>query len=181
MVILSDEMARSAKKGTTVTIPSAYSADVLSFGCSLALDVYSPDGILLFHSDDPAQASNFVAAQYGQYLVSFTATDKEGNTLADTMVVEVSDDVAPTIVLANEPQKTAKVGETVTLPSATANDNSEGAVELYVFLIDPLGQMSDVTSGSFAPGQAGHYVIRYYAVDAAGNVAILDYSLEVSL
>lgn len=181
VVILSDEMARSAKKGTTVTIPSAYSADVLSFGCSLALDVYSPDGILLFHSDDPAQASNFVAAQYGQYLVSFTATDKEGNTLADTMVVEVSDDVAPTIVLANEPQKTAKVGETVTLPSATANDNSEGAVELYVFLIDPLGQMSDVTSGSFAPGQAGHYVIRYYAVDAAGNVAILDYSLEVSL
>lgn len=181
VVILSDEMARNAKKGSTVSIPSAYCADVFSFSCSVTLDVYSPDGSLLFHSDDPSKASSFVVDEYGQYLVSFTAVDKEGNTLNDTMVVEVSDDVPPMITLAQTPAKSAKVGESVSLPSASVSDNSDGAVELYIFLIDPLGQMSDVTSGSFTPGQAGHYVIRYYAVDAAGNVAMLDYSLEVSL
>ena len=78
----------------------------------------------------------------------------------------------------------AKVDERVTLPSATATDNIDEEVEVHVYVASPsqvliVAGKDEDGNFSFTPDRKGNYAVRYVAVDTAGNIAALTYSLNV--
>ena len=94
----------------------------------------------------------------GTYTVTYTATDKAGNTANATLTVVV-DGKAP--VISGVPTETAYIklnDSNFTLPEVTAKDEVNGEVEV-------------TTEGTVDTATEGEYVVTYTATDKAGNAA----------
>ena len=90
------------------------------------------------------------------------------------------DTEAPVISVTGVPTS-CNVGDTVTLPAATATDNVDGEVDVYVYLVEPSGVMKKVSFGEKVKlSKAGVYQIRYLSIDAFGNLNILYYDITVA-
>ena len=97
----------------------------------------------------------------GDYMVTYTATDSEGNTGTATRTVEVSDTTAPIIRLVGDPNVTVELGDSYTEKGATVSDN------------DPAYATTAATVGgdTVDPSTAATYTVTYSApADAAGNI-----------
>lgn len=77
---------------------------------------------------------------------------------------------------------TAKVGETVVIASATATDNLDAAENITVkqYLVIPGGRVMSVPGNSFVANEAGEYIVRYFAMDSAGNFTIVENVIVVT-
>ena len=78
--------------------------------------------------------------------------------------------------------KTAKVGDKISLPKATATDNySETSVVVYV--VTPVGEVVEIDMSSvdgFVATKAGVYTVVYSVNDVAGNFVINYYKITVA-
>jgi hypothetical protein len=77
-----------------------------------------------------------------------------------------------------------KLGDKVTLPVATANDNIDGDVKVFVFLRTPTGKTiqlvgSEKNEKYFIANTAGKYTIQYVAYDNFGNMTVETVSVTV--
>ncbi len=195
--------------GTTVSLPTAEAYDVLDPNLSFSLTVNAPDGTVVsdvngvsLRDVDPAMVYTFTFKQYGQYSVTYTAQDSTYNTATFSYAFNIVEDIAPEIVLTSSYVTTAKVGDTVVMPSFEVSDNFSEAVLKY-----PDGD--PVVSGTYKPSEAelfvvrsvsapngrvyyfwgksnsikvesaGTYTFRIQACDKAGNVATFVYTVEV--
>jgi hypothetical protein len=92
----------------------------------------------------------------------------------------VVDDQAPVITLEKSISTEVKQGKKVEIPKATAMDNVDGEVDVYVYLVTPGGILSKVELGKkVALTEKGVYEVRYLSVDAFGNLNILYYEITV--
>jgi hypothetical protein len=73
-----------------------------------------------------------------------------------------------------------KQGKQITVAKATATDNVDGEVDVYVYLVNPSGVITKVTLGQKVKlTEKGVYQLRYLAVDKFGNLSILYYDITV--
>ena len=91
----------------------------------------------------------------GSYTISYTATDKAGNSATASRTVNVVDTTAPVVTVTGDDPVTTELGATYTDAGATATDAS-GAVEV-------------VTSGEVDTDTVGVYTLTYTSTDASGN------------
>lgn len=113
----------------------------------------------------------------GETIVTYTATDRSGNTATDTQKVTVNDDTNPTItapatVTLYTGANASECGVTVsdldgTFGTATANDNCPGVTVAR----------SGVPAGSDFP--VGNTTLTYTATDAHGNTASANQTVTV--
>ena len=111
---------------------------------------------------DPKKSGSVNTAAAGTYSITYTATDKAGNSASKTRTVivqeePVADTTPPIVTLQGEATVTITVGATYSDAGATATDNVDGT-------------LTPIMSGSVNTAVAGTYMIIWTATDAAGNI-----------
>lgn len=87
------------------------------------------------------------------------------------------DIIPPTVSVAFTPESVYAVSEAISIPTASV----EGADGVKTYVIDPDGNKTEVTNGSYTPAKAGTYKLLYEATDEAGNYGYKAYSLNVQI
>lgn len=111
---------------------------------------------------DPKKSGLVDTAAAGTYTITYTATDKAGNSASKTRTVivqeePVADTTPPIVTLQGEATVTIAVGAAYSDAGATATDNVDGT-------------LTPVMSGSVDTVKVGTYTIIWTATDVAGNV-----------
>lgn len=112
----------------------------------------------------------------GMYKVIYTAKDGAGNTTELTRLVKITDSTPPVISGTDGFKETAKAGDTITLPTVTATDNT--GEEITVTLIVTFNGET-VSLGNEFVAEKGEYVFTWRAVDASNNVEEVTKTLTV--
>ena len=105
----------------------------------------------------PVTTSGTVGTAAGTYTLTYTATDRSGNTATATRTVIVADTTAPVITMVGAASISHVHGTAFSDPGVSATDTVDGAVPV-------------TTTGSVG-ADVGTYELTYTATDAAGNSA----------
>ena len=171
--------------GAEVVIPRLYAVDAVSGECAVKVSVWAngkyvraTDGRLL-QDLDPDSEAKFIASEYGYYLITYQTSDQAGNELELPYLINVPDKVKPEITVNGNVSESAKVGDKIRLPEATASDNISEDLQVTVFAIDPTLGYATVKNGEITLTKAGSWTVRFFAMDEAGNIAYKDYRITV--
>ena len=177
------------KAGDRVVIPMVVAEDVVTSSSRVTVSVRDPDGNYVITTDGielrnkESKEYTIEVSKMGRYLVSFVASDAEGNTEGFSYVINVLDEEPPVITVKEEIKKNYKLGDTVYLSSATATDNITQNPEVHVDVITPKGAVFSVENRNgyaFRPISAGTYKIIYWCIDEQGNMETFDFEIVVS-
>ena len=105
----------------------------------------------------------------GTYSITYTATDKAGNSASIQRTVHVvlpPDVTAPILTLNGESAMTLYQGENYIELGATANDERDGNVSVAI-------------SGNVDTSVVGQYTVTYTAIDSAGNSTTLTRTVNI--
>ena len=139
--------------------------------------VTATDGTLLKQA--PNKEYKIKLAVYGTYNITYTAFDGAGNSTQLIKNIVVYDLTPPNIEVSGEMQTSARVGDTIKLPDASATDNVSQNVEVEIYVVDPNYRTVAYERG-MEYERYGTYVIRFVAFDEEGNMAVYDYRVKVS-
>ena len=168
---------KDAKLDSKVVLPAAVAYDVLQ-GKAVALTGYVelPNGTK--QSFEPTQETELVVAEYGAYHVVYEAIDYFGNTGKYEYYIECQDSVAPTVTIPSGIALSYKVGDTLTIPAFTAEDNV-GVTQKTAIIKSADNKMTVIGEG-YQFTKAGKYEIILYAQDGNGNFVTKTIQVEVS-
>ena len=159
-------------------VRAAKAYDVLGFETTTTVSVVK-DGNVILASTSADKEYTVTLGEYGEYTIVYRAADDNDNVANTTLVVNVRDDVAPTIQV-DQTELVVYANTAVKLPKATVTDDVSVAKE-YVFIIDCDNNMVNVSGKTeYTPTKKGIYTIRYVAVDSSGNYGIVDVVLKVA-
>lgn len=194
MITVLDEYKEQYALNSTLTLYRTLALDVLDPEVTFTMSVRAPDrrtylkdvntGLEL--KNVPVDEYTITLSKYGEYAIIYKAVDSSGNSLPLTVSLLVFDNVKPEITVNGNIPSTIKVGTTITLPGATATDNLDGELDsVYIYVQAPSGTIalyvgSSLTNYSFLPKEKGIYVVKYCAMDASGNFAIINLEIKVS-
>ena len=120
-----------------------------------------------FHGTTAVTTSGTVDTNtVGSYTITYTATDKDGNSASATRTVNVVDTTDPVVTISGVSPVTVELGDTYTDAGATATDLS-GTIEV-------------VTSGTVDTDTVGEYTLTYTATDASGNSGTASRTVNVT-
>ena len=120
-----------------------------------------------FHGETPVSSTGTVDTDVvGSYTITYTATDKDGNTATASRTVNVVDTTAPVVTVTGDNPATTELGDDYTDAGATATDAS-GTVEV-------------VTSGTVDTDTVGEYTLTYTATDPSGNAGTATRTVNVT-
>lgn len=127
--------------------------------------------------------SSYTPTTAGVYTLVYLATDKAGNIGYQEFAITVADrdETAPELSLSSSSNLTVKVGETVTLPTATANDNKDGNLDASV-TVEIVGTelVTELKpGGKYTPMTAGVQKVTYRVSDSFGNVTEKSFTITV--
>lgn len=166
--ILPPQMTFAERPAEKIIVDTQYKIPVptLSDG-TLKMQIQAPDG-----SVSQIESETYRFAQTGTYVLTYVATDAEGNISHEsfTIVSHVEDNATPVITV-NKEKLSLIAGESLIIPEATASDAVDGDVtaSISVSLEGPY-TVSNV-KGSIAVMAAGEYELIYTVSDLAGNTA----------
>lgn len=187
-----DAGARTRALNEVITVAPAVGADVLDTDIPVTVRVTDPDGNPVTGVDGtvlnnlPADREyQFVLNAYGQFRITYSTEDDNGNKGGAPILFNVIDPEAPVITLTRNNVTSAKKGTTIVLAPFTATDNATPANKLITccFVVRASGSIFTVNmkdSNSFVANEVGTYVLRYMAMDEQGNTTILNYTLTIT-
>ena len=108
-----------------------------------------------------------VEAAAGTYTLTYSATDKAGNTATASRTIIVADTIAPTIALIGSETIAHEQGTNYVDAGATATDAVDDSVEVVI-------------TGTVNTATAGTYTLTYTATDQAGNISSATRTLVVA-
>ena len=125
---------------------------------------------------------HFMIEKYGEYTVSYQATDSQNRTATYQYVVSTQDEVAPVLELGYDIVEKAEINDYVYVPEGKGTDNVDGDVTVYYYIITPDGVVHAFNRDTYDGVKitsSGTYVIRYALYDQSGNLAVYDYAIQV--
>ena len=132
-------------------------------------EAYSDQGATAFdefHGVTPVTSSGTVDINtLGSYVITYSATDLDGNTSTASRTVNVVDTTAPVITIVGDNPATVELGTSYSDAGATASDVS--------------GPMTVTSSGTVDPDTIGVYTISYSSTDASGNTGTASRTVNV--
>lgn len=181
--VLGSVIRGNVAPGTEVVIRPAVVADVLDPNVEIRMSVLAPDGTPAVSVDGVSLADCSVDEtyvicpdQYGKYLIQYYAADSSGQISKPVYGFTVTDFTPPEIKLGKY-SESVKQGDTVRIASASAFDEVDGEVQVFVTVKVPSGLVYYVENAMLKLTEKGKYVISYLAYDAAGNVAYRSYEI----
>lgn len=130
--------------------------------------------------DDLAEV-RAVRALYDSYepeLCELLVTGTAKLEAAETALAAILAATPPTLTVSAAVPKKALLGSVLTPPAASAEDLTDGAVEVVVSVTDPDGEEA-FANGSAALGKYGVYTVTYTATDTDGNAATASFTVTV--
>lgn len=199
------ELPKIVDLNGTYTLPKVLAADVLSpslleFYVTVTDpndDYVTVNGVQLNYA--PIKEYAFTLDKYGEYFITYTAVDANGNPAELYLDVSVLDFEPPTVEISNNKTVSAKVGDTVKVAKLINMEDNYGKISgdsgYYVMVKYPTGKiivLETYVDGkiqkqvSFKANVAGQYVVYFYVRDYSedsvcqGNVTVLSYTVTVS-
>lgn len=170
-----DIEAKTVSVGYQLVTATAYGVDVLQGKASVKLTVVSPSGTTILNNATATQAYTLTLEEYGYYRLLYKTTDGNKSTTKEVRYY-VLDEIAPEINIIESVPTVAKVGETISLPKASASDNVKVDMQA-IYVITPEGRrivvvMSDLASvdASYCFEMKGTYKFVYCVYDKDYNV-----------
>lgn len=157
--------------GKTFYIPSCKPIDLTSNVSTANVSVTAPDGeTRVINREDVKKELSFVAAELGEYKISYAITDGNGNDGRASYVVQVVDQINPAMTISAKLKSEIKLGATVTFPTATATDDVDGACDVLIIVrnLDTYG-LKVADNGTYTFDKAGKYEIIYQTHDLSYN------------
>ncbi|MBO4594679.1 MAG: hypothetical protein J5697_03145 [Clostridia bacterium] len=192
-MILSPLVTRLSINDTFKTA-TAKAYDVLGNVASITVSMQYSDGTnWVFVRDkngkeinglDATEVYETVLDRFGEYIVIYSATDDSDRTNKIIKNVSLPDNVKPTITVSGGYKKGYSLNETVKISSVTVADNVSAPDKIVkkAYVLSPNGVLSEVTiGGDYKFTMYGNYIIRYFAFDEAGNIALVDYTVNVGV
>ncbi len=176
MICMTSDLTK-AYYNSVITIPAASAYDVLANEASLKLTVKTPEGETAKDTSgakledvDGAKEYQLEISEYGQYRISYVASDGNNETRSLGYRIAVLDTGAPEISLDGELKESVTVGDTVVFPTIQAKDAAESECMTWINVTHPSGYIT-CEKTKFVPTEEGVYEIRFYASDEYGNIA----------
>lgn len=163
----------------SVVVPQAYVADGVDPSAKVVATVYQGKKVLYANVDVSEKGFTFVADTYKTYKIVYVTTDWKGNIFEGTYSVYVQDVEKPTLNVEWN-ATTAKKGDTVTLPVATATDNNDAELNVEIYVYYPQGDCRIYKEQKLTFNQKGTYKIVVFVQDEAGNYAKKTFEVVVS-
>ncbi len=131
-----------------------------------------------------ADDEGFVYLNYGynnmDEKTSFDPELSTNNPIVKIKRLRIEDRIGPIITLKGEIPSSAKVGDVLLFPEATAVDETDGDVEAYLSsIVDEDGVGMTVINNKATFQKPGIYTVRYRAVDLSGNIGTLERTIEI--
>ena len=167
-----------AKVGDTLTLPSAFAADVLSANVDVTLSVRRGTETIL--EDLSARTENELTLDtYGTYYVTYRYTDGSAErSMACT--VQTMETEPPTVELPKLP-KSGKVGQRITLALPGVSDAHSQTLRVSVIVREPNYNLFKLSEDAlfFVPERAGTYTVYFYVSDECNNYQIVAHEIVV--
>lgn len=185
-VILINTNAGDRGIGEKMELTGAFVYDTLDPISTLTLEVTGPNGeyvkdekgVALDGKQDPTRNYTFTLDEFGDYTIKYVATDGKGKAEEYIYAVTAKDVTGPTLSLKNH-RESAKVGSTVKVAKAVAEDDVTKECTIAVYVFNPEGVNVEVKDGAFEATMSGTYMVRYMAFDESGNYAFASYEVDV--
>ena len=170
--------------GDTVQLPSVRAYDILNSVKSITVSITSPGGKSgdIYSATVNGSQMDAIAVtptSYGQYAVSYIIEDTVGNKTEVYKYFMIIDMQAPVINVQGNVPATVKVGDTISLPTATVSDNVQNDVEYCIAVQAPNGFTYLLNSNSYVFKDAGVYYVKYIAEDESCNIAVVEFVVTV--
>lgn len=167
--------------GSKINISKALAFDVLNTVIDVSFTVQQ-DGKTIINSQSAKEDYSFTPSEYGKYVVTYKAKDKNNNQATYTCSFTVVDDIKPSLVFAsaNPFPEEVNVNDKVSLPAYTIVDNGDvkkASVKIYVYTPD--GQYQAITGDSITFKVKGINVIYYMVTDENGNRNVYSFNVKV--
>lgn len=174
IIQLSEKPCGSANIGTFLTIPSALATDVFCGTAKLNVTVLLNNEKIFDYFDEYGvfESNKIFLSKYGEYRIVYEATDASNRRFDKQYTVVVRDIIAPVININGDVVKTAKLNGKLQLPKATATDNVDTNLTVYVVVIDPMNVYAVIKQDEqYKFTKAGRYIIKYYCEDSCYNAS----------
>ena len=154
-----------------VKVPQAYVADGIDPSATVTVTVSQGKNVLYSNVDVSEKGFEFVADSYQTYKVMYVVKDWRGNFFDKTIYSIYVQDEEPPILNVEWNVMTAKKGDKVTLPVATAMDNNDKDLSVEVYVYYPQGDCRMYKDQTLTFSEKGTYKIVFLVRDSAGNYA----------
>ncbi len=186
MVYIFGEYAKKYSLNDTIPVLKALAGDVIDPSPDVTVTltdhngeiVTSVDGVKL-ENVSTNEVLYFKAEKYGNYLLTYTATDEAGKTTTYYRAINVEDIVPPEIQVNGEIAEKVKTGSDVGVPFATVTDNLDDDPMHLRILVLPDGSQTILseTADAFRAVYSGVYRLRYIAWDSEGNFSMTEFTV----
>lgn len=147
---------------------------------------FSKDGIVLSDMSGTkldnvsSDSSYFIEInEYGKYELVYSVNSENGKNTIKKYTFIVLDNDCPNVSLSGKVPYSAKIGEIV-LPKVTSTDSSTKNVITFISIYDPYGSVVSVKNNKFVASFEGQYIVRYTAIDEAGNTTYREFAIKVT-
>lgn len=169
--------------GTVVKTPKAFALDVIAYESQVTLTVKDPTGEIVRDIDgtplenvDGGKSYSVRIDRYGTYSMLFFGTDGTKSASSSKFFI-ASDRRPPSISVRLESRY--PLGKTISIEYETTDNLDGEAAVSFVSVMTPQGVVNYV-GNLYTFKQAGYYTFTFTAVDAGGNVARVERTVEVS-
>lgn len=165
-----------AKRGSVVQLPTAKAYDMLSENATVKVRVYDPDNNQVEISD-----GTFVASKAGKYRISYISEDINGKKGNANYYCTVYDDKEPVMTIEYAVSDSVKVGDTITIPNATAIDEVDGECTVYAYMRCEADYSFEAVTlgGKYKFTRKGVYHLTYLTRDSDFNY--VEYVMTVTV
>lgn len=186
MVYIFGEYAKKYALNDTIPVLNALAGDVIDPSPDVTVTLTDHNGEIVTSLDgvrlenmSADEVLYFKAEKYGNYLLTYTATDEAGKTTTYYRAINVEDIVPPEIQVNGEIAETVKTGSDVAVPFASVTDNLDDNPMLLRILVLPDGSQTILseTADAFRAVYSGVYKVRYIAWDSEGNFSMTEFTV----
>ena len=202
IIIFNDEFVYEQSYGKNAYIPTVKVFDVLS-NVQVTVSARAPDYSYKFNNKDATKSHTFLLDQFGEYLITYKATDAEGNTVSYKRTISVYDNTAPELTITGKLKSSYSLNASIKIPSYKVSDNlNDYTLDIFVIMpdnqqrllmIDHNGEVTSyleknnmlynssfkVNSTTFRAEQRGNYTLRYVAYDSDFNKVVKELHFTV--
>lgn len=173
-------------EGTQLTLPTANAYDVLNYVTIPVISVTDEAGNSITAADGTMLQGAVADREYeiqldklGRYTVAYSAEDASGRRIVASKIIEIIDDVLPTLELKGEYPESVSVGKTVKVEDYELQDNGDvNNIEVSIYCGTPKGVLSEVADGKIQTEVKGLYTVYYLLTDENGNKNVAAFTFE---
>jgi hypothetical protein len=159
---------------TTEPVITELGADPLVLECGTAFVDPGATALDGCGGTTAVQTSGAVDAVPGDYTLTYTATDAEGNEAQETRLVQVVDATGPSILLTGADPVVLECNEDFVEPGFTATDACDGDLTSSVVV-----NVAPAIKGGVVSRAPGNYTVTYQVTDNEGNTFSIDRGMIV--